>query len=83
MKKIFINVLLACVSLPAVAYDRVSQLDKNGDGAVDLGELNLLCEVSEGIFNIADKNKDGVLSNREMRIAKSYLFKNCRKDKKD
>jgi len=81
MKKFILA--LALISTPVLAQDRVSKFDKNNDKVVDLGELNLNCDVSEKLYKTADKNQDGVLSNAEMRIAKEYLFERCRKEKKD
>lgn len=78
MKKIVL-VGLMVIATPAFAQDRVAKFDKNNDGVVDLGELNLACNVSEGLFRAADKNKDGVLNNTEMRAAKAYLFRSCKK----
>lgn len=74
---------LALISMPVMAQDRVSKFDKNNDAVVDLGELNLVCEVNEKLFERADKNGDGVLNNKEMRTAKGYLFRTCRKEKQD
>jgi len=81
MKKLLLA--LALVSMPVMAQDRVSKFDKNNDGVVDLGEINLNCNLNPKLFEKADKNNDGVLNNSEMRTAKEYLFKTCRKEKKD
>ena len=82
MKKFAIG-LLALVSVTAMAQDRVSKFDKNGDAKVDFAELTATCEVSKGLYEKADKDNDGVLSNIEMRTAKAYLFKNCNKTEKN
>ena len=82
MKKFAIG-LLALVSVSAMAQDRVSKFDKNGDSKVDFAELTSSCEVSKNLFEIADKDNDGVLSNIEMRTAKAYLFKKCNKEEKN
>lgn len=79
MKK-FVVMFLALVSSVAVAQDRVSQYDKDGDGRVDYVELLMKCDVSKRLFVKADKNGDDVLSNSEMRSAKAYLFKKCSKE---
>lgn len=68
-------------SVPALAQDRVSKFDENNDQKVDFNELNTSCEVSVNLFNRADKNKDGKLSNIEMRAAKAYLFNDCKIEK--
>ncbi len=81
MKKLAIS-LLALVSATAMAQDRVSKFDKNGDAKVDFAELTTTCEVSKNLFEQADKNNDGLLSNTEMRTAKAYLFSKCDKEEK-
>jgi len=81
MKKLAIS-LLALVSVTAMAQDRVSKFDKNSDTKVDFAELTLSCEVSKNLFEQADKNNDGLLSNTEMRTAKAYLFSKCDKEEK-
>jgi len=82
MKKLVIG-LLALVSVPAMAQDRVSKFDINGDAKVDFAELSVTCEVSKSLFERADKNGDGVLSNSEMRTAKGYLFSKCKSEEKN
>jgi Ca2+-binding EF-hand superfamily protein len=82
MKKLAVG-LLALISVPALAQDRVSKFDTNGDAKVDFAELTSECEVSKALFERADKNNDGVLSNTEMRSAKGYLFINCKKEEKN
>lgn len=82
MKK-FAICLLALVSVSVMAQDRVSKFDKNGDAKVDFAELTSSCEVSKSLFERADKDNDGVLSNVEMRTAKAYLFSKCNKDQKN
>lgn len=79
MKKIAVAVL-AVFSTVAVAQDRVAKFDVNGDQKVDFAELSQSCEVSKELFDRADKNNDGVLSNVEMRTAKGYLFGRCKKE---
>jgi Ca2+-binding EF-hand superfamily protein len=82
MKKFAIG-LLALVSVTAMAQDRVSKFDTNGDAKVDFAELTSSCEVSKSLFERADKDGDGVLSNSEMRTAKAYLFSKCVKEEKN
>jgi hypothetical protein len=81
MKKLAV-VLLALVAMPAMAKDRASKFDVDGDKRVSYVELAAKCEVRKGLFEKADKDGDGVLSNAEMKTAKEYLFKN-RCDKTD
>lgn len=68
---------LALTSLPVMAKDRVSQYDFDSDGKVSFDDINRYCTVSRNLFNHADKNKDGFLSNFEMRTAIRYLFVRC------
>ena len=81
MKKLAV-VLLALVSIPAMAKDRAELFDKDGDNRVSYVELTEKCEVRKNTFEKADKNGDGVLTDSEMRTAKDYLFKN-RCDKRE
>lgn len=82
MNKLAIG-LLALISVPALAQDRVSKFDTNGDAKVDFVELTSTCEVSKSLFEKADKNQDGVLNNSEMRTAKEYLFGKCKVEEKN
>jgi Ca2+-binding EF-hand superfamily protein len=82
MKKLAVG-LLALVSVSALAQTRVAKYDLNNDGKVDFVELTTTCEVSKGLFEKADKNGDGVLSEAEMRTAKEYLFDKCKKEVKN
>lgn len=82
MKKLAIG-LLALISVPALAQDRVSKFDTNSDAKVDFAELSATCEVSKSLYERADKNGDGVLSNSEMRTAKDYLFNRCKVEEKN
>ena len=75
MKKLAV-VLLALVSVPAMAKDRASKFDVDGDKRVSFAELSAKCEVRKSLFEKADKDSDGVLTNGEMKTAKEYLFKN-------
>lgn len=82
MKKLAIG-LLAFVSVTALAQDRVSKFDKNGDSKVDFAELTATCQVSKSLFERADKNGDGVLSNSEMSTARRYLLERCERQEKN
>lgn len=81
MKKLAL--VLALVSVPAMAQDRVAKFDLNNDKAVDFAELSTKCEVRKSLFDVADKNGDGVLSNKEMADARRYLLNSCRKENKE
>lgn len=76
MKKTAI-VIFGLMSTIAVAQDRVAKFDRNGDNTVDRTELTAICRVSDNLFERADKNSDGKLTNAEMRNAKEYLFSRC------
>jgi hypothetical protein len=83
MKKLAV-VILALVSVSVMAKDRASRFDTDGDKRVSYVELTEKCEVRKGLFEKADKDSDGVLTNGEMKTAKKYLFKNrCDQHKKD
>jgi Ca2+-binding EF-hand superfamily protein len=71
------------LSVPAMAQDRVAQYDFDKDGKVSFEDVNRFCTVSKSIFERADKNSDGFLSNSEMRTAKGYLFSRCLEVPKD
>jgi len=79
MKKLTVLAMLAMTSTAALAVDRVARLDLNGDGKVSLEELTETCKVRKGLFEIADKDDDGFLTNRELRDAKAYLLSQCKK----
>lgn len=81
MKKFIIGLML--VSTPAIAKDRVTQYDFDQDGKVSFEDINRYCTVSSALFETADKNQDGFLTNAEMRMAKAYLFKRCMDVPKD
>ena len=81
MKKLIIGLMV--FSAPAMALDRVAQYDFDKDGKVSFEDLNRYCDVSESLFQRADKNGDGALSNTEMRSARGYLFTRCTEPKKD
>ena len=75
MKKLIIGLMM--LSAPAMAQDRVAQYDFDKDGKVSFQDVNRYCTVSSALFERADKNQDGFLSNAEMRTAKNYLFSRC------
>ena len=75
MKKLIIGLMM--LSAPAMAQDRVAQYDFDKDGKVSFEDINRFCTVSSALFERADKNQDGFLSNAEMRTAKEYLFSRC------
>jgi Ca2+-binding EF-hand superfamily protein len=75
MKKFILALALA--STPALAVDRVAQYDFDQDGKVSFEDVNRFCTVSKTLFDRADKNSDGFLTNGEMRTAKEYLFSRC------
>jgi Ca2+-binding EF-hand superfamily protein len=65
------------LSAPAMAQDRVAQYDFDKDGKVSFEDVNRYCTVTSALFEKADKNGDGFLSNSEMRQANRYLFSRC------
>jgi len=75
MKKLWIFAIIAAA--PVMAQDRVAQYDFDKDGKVSFEDVNRYCTVSKALFEIADKNNDGFLSESEMRTAKRYLFDRC------
>ena len=75
MKKLIIGLMM--LSAPAMAQDRVAQYDFDKDGKVSFEDVNRYCTISSALFERADKNQDGFLSNAEMRTAKNYLFSRC------
>lgn len=80
--KIFILVLFAFFAVPVLAQDRVSKYDLNDDNKVDYEELFAVCDLRKTLFDKADKNKDGSLTNTEMREGRAYLFRSCNKQEK-
>lgn len=56
---------------------RLRKYDLNYDMVIELSELRLSgCNVSEYIFDHADKNGDGVLNRLEARKASTLIFRN-------
>jgi len=82
MKKFVIG-FLALVSVTAMAQDRVSKFDKNGDAKVDFAEITAVCEVSKSLYERADKNADGFLNNSELQVARRYVLDRCNKEAKN
>jgi Ca2+-binding EF-hand superfamily protein len=81
MKKLIIGLMM--LSAPAMAQNRVAQYDFDKDGKVSFEDVNRYCTVSKGLFDRADKDGDGFLSNSEMRQANRYLFSRCAEVPKD
>jgi Ca2+-binding EF-hand superfamily protein len=81
MKRLIIGLMM--LSTPAMAQDRVAQYDFDQDGRVSFEDLNRYCTVTTTLFQRADKNKDGFLTNSEMRAAKAYLFSRCTETPKE
>ncbi len=79
MKKLAVLAMLAMTSTAALAVDRVARCDLNSDGKVSLEELTKNCKLRKGLFEIADKDGDSFLTNKELRDAKSYLLSQCKK----
>ena len=75
MKKFILAIAL--MSTPVSAQDRVAQYDFDKDGKVSFEDVNRYCTVPKSLFEKADKNGDGFLSNPEMSTAKRYLFSRC------
>lgn len=71
--------ILALMPVAAFANDRVKAYDFDQDGKVSYEDLTRYCDVSKKLFEIADKNDDGYLTNSELRTAKNYLLKKCEK----
>jgi Ca2+-binding EF-hand superfamily protein len=80
MKKLIIGLMM--LSAPAIAQDRVSRFDFDQDGKVSFEDITRYCSVSKSLFDTADKDNDGFLTNSEMRSAKAYLFRRCEQTSK-
>lgn len=83
MYRAVVTALICMFSVSAIAANRVAKFDKDKDLHVNYVELTSQCQVSQQLFELADKNADGVLSEFEMRTAKGYLFSKCKKENKD
>lgn len=77
MKKIFAICTLSLFVTDAFADDwRMRKFDTNQDGFVMVDELKAQgCTVRMGLFNNADKNNDGKLSQKELRKASEYIVR--------
>jgi Ca2+-binding EF-hand superfamily protein len=82
MKNFVVFMISFFLTSVAIAQDRVAKYDLNKDSAVDYDELFAVCDLRKTLFDKADKNQDGVLSNSEMRQGKAYLFADCKKKEK-
>lgn len=80
MKKLIV-LFVAMISLPVLAQSaterRLDLYDQNRDNKLSLEELQFDCEVSKKLFDRADGNGDGLLSFKELRQAKEYIFSRC------
>jgi hypothetical protein len=76
--KTMIIIILAMSASTVFAQDRVSLFDANRDGKVEYTELSQQCSVSRSLFERADGNGDGVLSNAELQRARHYLLVDCK-----
>ena len=77
MKRILPVALLGLFVSDAFADDwRMRKFDVNQDGFVIPAELKANgCKVKPGLFNVADKNNDGKLSQKELRKASEYIVR--------
>ena len=77
MKKIFAICTLSLFVTDAFADDwRMRKFDADQDGFVVVDELKAQgCTVRMGLFNNADKNNDGKLSQKELRKASEYIVR--------
>ena len=74
MKNLSIALLLSLSSSNVFADYLMDKYDLNSDKMVTVAELEQAgCSVKTSLFNTADKNKDGALSKKEMRLSKHYL----------
>jgi hypothetical protein len=74
MKKLTITLLLTLTSSSVFADYLMDKYDLDSDKMVTVAELEQAgCSIKRSLFNTADKNKDGVLSKKEIRRAKHYL----------
>jgi Ca2+-binding EF-hand superfamily protein len=69
---------LAVFASEAFAQDRVSVYDADRNGRVEYTELSAQCHVSRKLFDRADRDGDGVLSNAELQRARRYLLTDCK-----
>lgn len=76
MKKLFSTALLLSLSTVAFADWRMDMLDMDENGFVTPEELKAAgCSVRPGLFLAADKDKDGQLSQKEVRKASAYIVR--------
>tara|TARA_B100001113_G_C20694900_1_gene442444 strand:- start:22 stop:273 length:252 start_codon:yes stop_codon:yes gene_type:complete len=77
MRNLFTIVTLTFFVSDAFADDwRMRKFDMNMDGFVEKEELEFNgCDVKNSLFKHADKNKDGKLSQKELRKASDYIIR--------
>ena len=77
MKKLFTVAVLGMFVTDAFADDwRMRKFDADNDGFVIAEELKAKgCTVKKGLFKIVDKNKDGKLSQKELRKSTEYMVR--------
>jgi hypothetical protein len=83
MYRVAVIVLVGLFSVSALAANRVPKFDTDNDLHVNYVEITAKCRLSRQLFDLADKDDDNVLSEAEMRVARSYLFSKCKKESKD
>ena len=80
MYRVAVIVLVGLFSVSALAANRVPKFDTDNDLHVNYVEITAKCRLSRQLFDLADKDDDNVLSEAEMRAARSYLFSKCKKE---
>ena len=80
MKKLFLGVVLSLFVTDSFAGDwRMRKFDMNSDGFVTASELSdANCNVKNELFERADFNNEGKLSQKEIRKASSYILNRCK-----
>ena len=76
--KTLIMTIMTISAGTVLAQDRVSRFDLNHNGLVEYAELAQQCRVSSTLFDRADSNRDGALSNSELQRARHYLLEKCK-----
>ncbi len=78
------SILLSMAPLTALAQDNILYGDADGDGTVDMSDVNLMEQYIDGDaeainsihFNEADVNADGVVTSDDVALVKEYLAGN-------